>query len=148
MKRCNQSRLTAQLRSEKWFNIGVNSAIRAPYTTTARINQEFKHQATNIYRLPQIQPCFVQIIVNSHEEMFTNSKSNQIFSCFMWIYILRLRCSPTMDFRSGIALKCIICNDLFNLIRVFCQFYMYTSFIINRNHSPLLPFGDTCSISG
>jgi hypothetical protein len=24
------SRLTAQLRSEKWFNIGVNSAIRAP----------------------------------------------------------------------------------------------------------------------
>ena len=27
------SRLTAQLRSEKWFNIGVNSAIRARYTT-------------------------------------------------------------------------------------------------------------------
>ena len=31
------SRLTAQLRSEKWFNIGVNSAIRARYTTDVTV---------------------------------------------------------------------------------------------------------------
>ena len=32
------SRLTAQLRSEKWFNIGVNSVIRARYTTVGPIS--------------------------------------------------------------------------------------------------------------
>jgi hypothetical protein len=43
------SRLTAQLRSEKWFNIGGNRSIRARYTTrlfliSFMLNENEKHQ--------------------------------------------------------------------------------------------------------